>query len=599
LKFDRYRLPDLESTLKAVRGGGDGELLGSAAGLEQLVHAINKQIRRANISWKRFSAAEFEIPAAERNLPHNSLLADVPVATLRCRAAVVMELSKSVSSVLPAVDFRGEPLRRSVADLLITARGFLLHDMKVERLCATLNETAQRFDNDTAPEITLNPLETVGDGSSAEDSSGATLASTQFMQSLLQMDTVDPVALRVKLASGGDPIFPVVVRFTGEQVAGTSGSFRDFLGRMVSELRERKVPVFMECPSSSMSARNVDKNILRPGPLPFPVAKMLEFVGQLIGIALRADVPFPLDLLPSFWKMLAAPPGSDPKVLLSLEDIRDADWATGQLLVRVRAADTEDAFAALLAAAEEGSDPELQSRLLQLPPVPIRTPGSVIEQQQQPAAASKTGGAAAQPALVESRVSVSSEVDAADEVVPITWENRAQFIEELENLRYTELAAESRMAAVRRGLQTVVPLDLLGIMAWEDLEYRVCGDPEISLEFLRANTNYTGGLSEADPHIRCFWSTLESFTAEELQAFVKFACNQERIPSACPPDSPAPPPFPMKIAPADRSGGSPDGRYIRAETCMFMIKLPQYSSQELMTERLLFAIHCRTDPLIG
>jgi len=170
---------------------------------------------------------------------------------------------------------------------------------------------------------------------------------------------------------------------------------------------------------------------------------------------------------------------------------------------------------------------------------------------------------------------------------------------ELENLRYTELAAESRMAAVRRGLQTVVPLDLLGIMAWEDLEYRVCGDPEISLEFLRANTNYTGGLSEADPHIRCFWSTLESFTAEELQAFVKFACNQERIPSACPPDSPAPPPFPMKIAPADRSGGSPDGRYIRAETCMFMIKLPQYSSQELMTERLLFAIHCRTDPLIG
>ena len=40
-------------------------------------------------------------------------------------------------------------------------------------------------------------------------------------------------------------------------------------------------------------------------------------------------------------------------------------------------------------------------------------------------------------------------------------------------------------------------------------------------------------------------------------------------------------------------------RYIRAETCMFMIKLPQYSSQEMMMERLRYAIHCREDPLSG
>ena len=69
--------------------------------------------------------------------------------------------------------------------------------------------------------------------------------------------------------------------------------------------------------------------------------------------------------------------------------------------------------------------------------------------------------------------------------------------------------------------------------------------------------------------------------------------------------NPNPTPFslcsPMKIAPPDNTGnsGPPDGRYVRAETCMFMIKLPQYSSQEIMNERLLFAIHTRDDPLIG
>lgn len=75
----------------------------------------------------------------------------------------------------------------------------------------------------------------------------------------------------------------------------------------------------------------------------------------------------------------------------------------------------------------------------------------------------------------------------------------------------------------------------------------------------------------------------------------------------------------MKIAPPDGRGklkdlnistehsndhvlfpiGPPDDRYIRAETCMFMVKLPQYSSQQIMTERLKYAVYCREDPLSG
>lgn len=45
--------------------------------------------------------------------------------------------------------------------------------------------------------------------------------------------------------------------------------------------------------------------------------------------------------------------------------------------------------------------------------------------------------------------------------------------------------------------------------------------------------------------------------------------------------------------------GSPDSRYIRVETCMFMIKLPQYSSLDVMLEKLRYAIHYREDPLSG
>lgn len=45
--------------------------------------------------------------------------------------------------------------------------------------------------------------------------------------------------------------------------------------------------------------------------------------------------------------------------------------------------------------------------------------------------------------------------------------------------------------------------------------------------------------------------------------------------------------------------GSPDLRYIRVETCMFMVKLPQYSSLDVMLEKLRYAIHYREDPLSG
>lgn len=72
---------------------------------------------------------------------------------------------------------------------------------------------------------------------------------------------------------------------------------------------------------------------------------------------------------------------------------------------------------------------------------------------------------------------------------------------------------------------------------------------------------YQVGLMETDQHIEFFWSALEMFTQEELCKFIKFACNQERIPFTCPckdggPDTAHVPPYPMKIAPPDGAAGT-------------------------------------------
>lgn len=64
------------------------------------------------------------------------------------------------------------------------------------------------------------------------------------------------------------------------------------------------------------------KYILTPCPISYAEEQLLHFFGQLLGIAIRADVPLPLDLLGSFWKGLVGDP-LDPE-----QDLQEADVLT-------------------------------------------------------------------------------------------------------------------------------------------------------------------------------------------------------------------------------------------------------------------------------
>ncbi len=64
------------------------------------------------------------------------------------------------------------------------------------------------------------------------------------------------------------------------------------------------------------------KYILTPCPITCAEEQLLNFFGQLLGIAIRADVPLPLDLLGSFWKGLVGE-ALDPE-----SDFREADLLT-------------------------------------------------------------------------------------------------------------------------------------------------------------------------------------------------------------------------------------------------------------------------------
>nr|XP_014344074.1 PREDICTED: probable E3 ubiquitin-protein ligase HECTD4 [Latimeria chalumnae] len=530
-----------------------------------LVQYVNRLCRHLAITPARLHPHEVYLDSADTADPRVSCLLNIPIESLRLRFALLQSLNTTLETFfLPLVELRQTDMyEHSIAALLREAKGLIFYDTKVTVMNRVLNATVQRTADHAAPEITLDPLEIVG-------GEIRTSENTYFCQAARQLASVPSSQLCVKLASGGDPTYAFNIRFTGEEVHGTSGSFRHFLWQVCKELQSSALSLLLPCPSSAAN-RNKGKYILTPSPITYAEEQLLHFFGQLLGIAIRADVPLPLDLLSTFWKTLVGEP-LDPDT-----DLQEVDILTYNYIKKFESVNDETELEALCA--------EVASQHLAT---------------ESPDSPSKPCCKYTYMAMTGEEVELCS----GGRNITVSWENKDAYAAAIRNLRLREMQNFDCMTAVRAGLGTIIPLQLLTTLTPLEMELRTCGLPYISLEFLKAHTMYQVGLMETDQHIEFFWAALEMFTQEELCKFIKFACNQERIPFTCPckdggPDTAHVPPYPMKIAPPDGAAGSADSRYIRVETCMFMIKLPQYSSLEIMLEKLRYAIHYREDPLSG
>ncbi|KAK7087914.1 probable E3 ubiquitin-protein ligase HECTD4 isoform X2 [Littorina saxatilis] len=513
-----------------------------------LVALVNEVCGSLAVSSSRLHAHELILTDAQLASQDYVCLQNQPPESLRFRFAFVQQLNNQLETFfLPLVDLRpSATLSHTTAALLSRLRSIIFFDSKANFQNRILNATTKRKPDQAAPEITLDPLESIGvDKHGSENSI--------LCQAYRQLSSIGSRQFCVRLASGGDPTYAFNVRMTGEEVHGTSGSFRQFLWQVAKELQGSVLGLLLPAPCSA-SGSSRGKSLFKPGPMTYSEENLLIFVGQLLGITVRADIPLGLDLLTVAWRTLV---GLTPD---ACTDLQEADPMTYAYLKKIEMVETESELQALC--------------------------GDVF------------------PRFVYSSLD-GQEV----ELIPgghhtaVSLSNRYQYVECVRRLRLRELTNTSRLAAVSVGMATVLPRQLLCLMTPYDMELRTSGLPTVDLNFLKAHTMYQVGLMETDAHIEYFWAALESLTQEELSRFIKFACNQERIPQTCPcreggHEFTHVPPYPMKIAPPD-GPGTPDGRYIRVETCMFMIKLPQYSSFEVMLQRLRYAINCREDPLSG
>jgi len=298
------------------------------------------------------------------------------------------------------------------------------------------------------------------------------------------------------------------------------------------ELQSSYIKLLIPCPNARHGVGfTLDKYIPNASYNSEAFLKMYEFLGKLMGVAVRTGMALSLDLPSIVWKPLVG-------VLVTEGDVLAID----ELCMK--------AMSALL------DDKALAEK-------------NVNEQNFQDTYGFTFTYSSSDETVVELK-------DNGDNI-PVTWHNRQEYVHLVKQFRANE--CRQQVMAIRRGLTSVVPARFLSILTWKELEMEVCGRPDIDIDLLSHNTHYRG-CSVSDTHIINFWKVLRSFSHVELSQFLRFVWGRSRLPP------PAKFTEKMKI---DSTSISPS-HLPRSHTCFFSLELPKYPDEATMREKLMQAI---------
>jgi hypothetical protein len=135
------------------------------------------------------------------------------------------------------------------------------------------------------------------------------------------------------------------------------------------------------------------------------------------------------------------------------------------------------------------------------------------------------------------------------------------------------------------GLSNVFPDEILTLMTGEEIRDVLCGNSDIDVDLLRRVVEYEG-YDEDDEVIEYFWEALREMDSNERKKFLQFVWARNRLPMK---ESAFDAPFKIQKDTAS-AGGSADAALPSASTCFFSLTLPEYSSKEILKQKLLFAI---------
>ncbi|XP_022867148.1 E3 ubiquitin-protein ligase UPL2-like isoform X1 [Olea europaea var. sylvestris] len=170
--------------------------------------------------------------------------------------------------------------------------------------------------------------------------------------------------------------------------------------------------------------------------------------------------------------------------------------------------------------------------------------------------------------------------------IRVTEENKHQYVDLVAEHRLTT-AIRPQINAFLEGFNELISRELISIFNDKELELLISGLPDIDLDDLRANTEYSG-YTAAAPVIQWFWEVVQGFSKEDKARLLQFVTGTSKVPlegfsalqgiSGC---------QKFQIHKAYVSGD----HLPSAHTCFNQLDLPEYPSKQHLEERLLVAIH--------
>uniref|UniRef100_A0A8C3TY63 HECT domain E3 ubiquitin protein ligase 3 n=1 Tax=Catharus ustulatus TaxID=91951 RepID=A0A8C3TY63_CATUS len=432
------------------------------------------------------------------------LLEGVDADVLYRRAVLIQRFVQLLESVLCYLI----PLSEDSIGTFNSMKPFLLLSKQSEALIAHCLQSSESSAPHTMPKLYINRLlAREHRANPALDPSCRNAVFTQLYDGLRSSKNNQPLDYR----------WPLTYSqwwqcdFITEGIIDNGGGFRDSLSDVSEELCPSSsdvpvpLPFFVRTSNQANSSSDTrDMYVPNPSCKDFP---KYEWIGQLMGAALRSKEFLILSLPALVWKQLAGEEVSWSK------DFATVDSELVKLLEVLERVDREGfefMFGRELTYTTVLSD----QRMVELIPNGSNT--------------------------------------------AVRYEDRKEFIRLVQKARLEE--SKEQIAAIRAGLLLVVPQPVLDLLTWQQMEKRICGDPEITAAELQKFIKFDDFTSD-DTRVQYFLEALNNFTSGETGQSMGYPLLEELdlMPQAC--------------------------------TCSCTFFLPNYSSAKVCEEMLRYAVY--------
>jgi ubiquitin-protein ligase E3 C len=183
--------------------------------------------------------------------------------------------------------------------------------------------------------------------------------------------------------------------------------------------------------------------------------------------------------------------------------------------------------------------------------------------------------------------------------ISVTKENVIQYIHLVSHQKMNVRGSRQTLAFLH-GFRDIIPAQWVRLFSAYELQKLISGDDAvkgIDVQGMMSVMRYSGGFHPSQPIVQWLWEVVDAMTPDQQRKFLKFmtSCSRQPLLGFA---SMVPAPCIQQIRLREDDGGmelseESSAGYIRlptSSTCMNLLKLPKYTSKEMLREKLLYAI---------